>query len=76
MSKKKQIKILSPCIGVCELDIDDNFCIGCFRSTDEIAKWPLLDNQKALEIMEDIKKRHIIKKYKTKNLGTNKDAQI
>jgi predicted Fe-S protein YdhL (DUF1289 family) len=31
--------------------------LGCLRSSDEIAIWPLIDNQKALEIMKEIKNR-------------------
>ena len=58
MSKKKLVKKISPCIGLCKLDVNSNLCIGCFRSPDEIAKWPLLDNKKALQIMEEIKDRY------------------
>ena len=48
---------MSPCIGVCSIDPKSNLCLGCFRSSDEIAIWPMIDNQKALEIMKEIKKR-------------------
>ena len=43
-----KIKIISPCIGVCKLDIDSNICVGCLRTADEIANWPQLDNEKAM----------------------------
>ena len=59
MSKTKKI---SPCIGVCKLDIDSNMCVGCLRSADEIANWPQLDNEKAMQIMRQIKDRYIIEK--------------
>ena len=48
---------ISPCIGVCLIDPKSNLCLGCLRSSDEIAIWPLIDNQKALEIMKEIKNR-------------------
>jgi uncharacterized protein len=32
------IPILSPCIGICELD-GEGYCRGCLRSGDEIARW-------------------------------------
>ena len=48
---------ISPCVGVCLIDSKSNLCLGCLRSSDEIAIWPLIDNQKALEIMKEIKKR-------------------
>jgi predicted Fe-S protein YdhL (DUF1289 family) len=60
--KKQLLKKISPCIGVCHLDINSNLCIGCLRSSDEIALWPQLDNETALQIMEEIKDRCIIEK--------------
>jgi len=57
-----KIKIISPCIGVCELDIDSNICVGCLRTADEIANWPQLDNEKAMQIMKQIKDRYITEK--------------
>lgn len=33
-----QLPILSPCVGICELD-GDGYCKGCLRSGDEIARW-------------------------------------
>ena len=62
MSKKKIVNKISPCIGVCKLDEKTNLCIGCLRSSDEIAKWPQLDNKEALQIMEEIKKRYMAEK--------------
>jgi len=59
VSKKK---IISPCIGVCKLDIDSNICVGCLRTVDEIANWPQLDNEKAMQIMRQIKDRYITEK--------------
>ena len=44
----------SPCIGVCEIDTIKNLCIGCLRTLDEIAMWPQMDDQRALEIIEEI----------------------
>jgi hypothetical protein len=31
--------IPSPCIGLCQLDKEKHFCIGCFRTIQEIARW-------------------------------------
>ena len=56
-----QMNKISPCIGVCSIDPQSNLCLGCLRSSDEIAIWPLIDNQKALEIMKEIKKRSYTK---------------
>ena len=56
-----QHKIISPCIGVCEIDVQSQLCIGCLRSTDEIAMWPQIDYEKSLEVMNQIAKRSISK---------------
>lgn len=32
-------KIESPCIGLCLLSEDRKFCVGCYRSREEIVKW-------------------------------------
>tara|TARA_A100001234_G_scaffold21383_1_gene16897 strand:- start:367 stop:603 length:237 start_codon:yes stop_codon:yes gene_type:complete len=52
-----QMNKISPCIGVCSIDPKSNLCLGCLRSSDEIAIWPQIDNKKALEIMKEIKNR-------------------
>lgn len=40
----------SPCISVCALD-DNNVCIGCFRSAEEITDWFLADAGGKREIL-------------------------
>lgn len=32
-------KLESPCIDVCTLDAVSGYCVGCFRTIDEIASW-------------------------------------
>jgi hypothetical protein len=54
--------ITSPCVGVCSIDPQSGLCIGCLRSSSEIAIWPQIDNQRALQIMREIKGRSISKK--------------
>tara|TARA_B100000575_G_scaffold267024_1_gene244773 strand:+ start:270 stop:461 length:192 start_codon:yes stop_codon:yes gene_type:complete len=56
-----QINKISPCVGVCSIDPKRKLCVGCLRSTDEIAIWPQIDNKKALEIMREVKKRSLEK---------------
>ena len=29
----------SPCIGLCLLSDDRKFCVGCYRTREEIVKW-------------------------------------
>jgi len=36
-------QVPSPCISVCVMDPDGAFCLGCFRTLNEIAAWGMLD---------------------------------
>jgi len=29
----------SPCVNVCRLDDNNRYCVGCFRTKEEIMKW-------------------------------------
>ncbi|MDF1748695.1 MAG: DUF1289 domain-containing protein [Alphaproteobacteria bacterium] len=31
--------VASPCVGICKMDSTSDLCIGCARSTEEIAEW-------------------------------------
>jgi uncharacterized protein len=47
----------SPCIGVCRIDPPGGFCIGCQRTLDEIADWPMLSNAEKQRLLESLKER-------------------
>ncbi len=34
----------SPCTSVCEIDSDNGWCKGCFRTLEEIGAWSALDD--------------------------------
>ncbi|WP_445223302.1 DUF1289 domain-containing protein [Burkholderia sp. Ac-20379] len=36
-------EVASPCVGVCRVDAQANWCTGCRRTLDEIAAWRDLD---------------------------------
>ena len=46
----------SPCIAVCALDEDD-LCIGCFRSVEEITCWVKMDNEQRRDVLERCRQR-------------------
>ena len=39
MSENTQNEVASTCIGVCTEDDATGFCLGCYRSLDEIKGW-------------------------------------
>lgn len=45
--------ILSPCIGICELD-EQGYCTGCFRDAAEIAGWLGYDDQQRQRLMDEV----------------------
>jgi hypothetical protein len=46
----------SPCLGNCCLD-DDNTCLGCFRSLEEIKEWSLVDDHRRRVILQNARER-------------------
>ena len=46
----------SPCIRNCCLDNDD-VCVGCFRSIDEITRWSQSSSQEKTKILLEARKR-------------------
>ncbi|HEY4560650.1 MAG TPA: DUF1289 domain-containing protein [Lysobacter sp.] len=45
--------VLSPCIGVCEIDAQ-GLCAGCLRTLDEIARWGTMGDAERLRIMDAV----------------------
>ncbi len=48
-------KVISPCIKICTLQ--NNFCIGCGRSTQEIAEWSKATSERKKQILERLPDR-------------------
>lgn len=46
-----QRAVPTPCTGVCTLD-GEGYCLGCQRSTHEIAAWLQLDDAQRLHLMD------------------------
>jgi len=45
--------VLSPCVGICSLDAM-GLCEGCLRSSAEIARWPQMNDDERLQLMEHV----------------------
>ena len=46
----------SPCIDDCCLN-DDDICLGCFRSREEIMKWREISNHERIAILKNAQQR-------------------
>lgn len=49
--------VASPCVGVCSIDRETRFCLGCWRSMEEIAHWSRYDDPRRLEVLEALRQR-------------------
>ncbi|BES71906.1 hypothetical protein RE428_29240 [Marinobacter nanhaiticus D15-8W] len=43
--------VRSPCVSVCALDEND-ICIGCQRTADEITRWSQMSDEERLQVMK------------------------
>lgn len=55
LSKKPQI-VPSPCVDICALN-DDDVCIGCYRSGDEITAWGKMSNDEKKQTLQKVRER-------------------
>jgi len=46
----------SPCVSICTLD-DDQVCLGCSRTLDEITHWSSYSKEKQWQIIDDLRRR-------------------
>ena len=54
MGRAKYIQ--SPCVMICTLDEND-ICVGCLRSLEEIGRWPDANTDERIEILDRITER-------------------
>ena len=50
----------SPCIQVCTYDEEEEFCIGCYRTKEELQDWLIMTRQQKLEVLKKIAERQLI----------------
>lgn len=50
-------KTNSPCNGICIMDEDTELCVGCLRTSDEIANWEEYSDEQRTEVLREIMKR-------------------
>jgi predicted Fe-S protein YdhL (DUF1289 family) len=51
------IEYNSPCVSICK--VEDNLCIGCGRTLDEIASWTTMTQAQRQEVLERIERDKI-----------------
>jgi uncharacterized protein len=48
---------ISPCKNICTTDVDNKFCIGCYRTVPEIKAWFRYTKEEKLAIMDELPER-------------------
>jgi len=56
-SEKPKATIASPCVGVCQIDRETKFCLGCWRTLQEIAHWSRYDDTERLAVLDRLRAR-------------------
>lgn len=49
--------VASPCVGVCQLNRETGYCLGCWRTREEIAWWSRFEDEKRLEVLQALRDR-------------------
>ncbi len=47
----------SPCTKVCRIDTGSGFCLGCWRTGEEIGAWPALTAQEKRDLLRRLAAR-------------------
>lgn len=52
--------IVTPCIKVCFVDPESGLCLGCFRTTGEVAGWLSMTSDRRAEVMAELPGRRTL----------------
>jgi predicted Fe-S protein YdhL (DUF1289 family) len=51
------MSVKSPCIGTCALDPKSGYCVGCYRTGDEIGGWMGMSDGAKKRVLANTQKR-------------------
>lgn len=47
--------IISPCVSIC--DIENDYCVGCYRTIYEIENWYKMDDSQKIDVLRSVEAR-------------------
>ena len=50
-------EIPSPCVAVCQIDRANGYCLGCWRTIEEISGWSGFNEESRLKIIAELHDR-------------------
>jgi uncharacterized protein len=57
LDKRASAEVPSPCVNVCQMHPEKNYCVGCLRTIDEIGGWLDMRNEEKVEVLARIELR-------------------
>lgn len=51
------MKLLSPCISICQMDPAKEVCVGCYRTRSEIARWSAMSGEEQQLLLNQLIER-------------------
>jgi predicted Fe-S protein YdhL (DUF1289 family) len=57
MHLEQELKISSPCVGVCQINAKTRLCLGCWRTLREVAHWSRYTVEKKLSVLDGLRHR-------------------
>lgn len=51
--------IKSPCVGVCTINEATGFCLGCYRTSDEIREWWTMSAEEREQVLTMLEQRKL-----------------
>lgn len=58
-SDDHELRVASPCVGVCVIDESTGYCQGCRRTLSEVAAWPSYSLSQRREVMNRLPGRSL-----------------
>jgi len=55
--QSKVKKLPSPCVSICQMDAQDEVCVGCYRTRAEIATWSSMDQHDQMLLLDTLRDR-------------------
>jgi predicted Fe-S protein YdhL (DUF1289 family) len=49
--------LTSPCVGVCQINAQTKFCLGCWRTLREVAHWSRYDDDEKRAVLGALRER-------------------
>ncbi len=51
------MNVITPCIGICQINKHTQLCEGCRRSLTEVAEWLYYDDDKKRRVIDELARR-------------------